>query len=408
MPIRRIKLALIAASLWAGGVVAADKTPALLLKAQRVFDGVELHQAAAVLVVDGKIKAIGDASQLKAKATQTIDLGDATLLPGLIELHGHVAFQHVPQNTVLAHGITTVRDVGGPLLPTAGGNGQLRLLTAGPIITVANGYPLPIFGHDHADQHQAHQHGHQNHNPIAITVASEQQARQTVKDLIAGGAAVIKIALEPGGEVGAPWSQHTSQTPTPWPMLSVDLVKAISDEAHQHGKLVSAHLSEEIGVSIALAGGVDEWAHMPCLAIADHLLQQAVQQKVKVVATLDTLSHCAGVFSNTQKLAALGAEILYGAELAHADIPWGIDAHELQLIMHLTGKTALETLQTATSKAGHQLGLAPLGTITAGAPADLIAVKGDALQNFKRLEYPDWVMSGGKVVINQFSSHQRR
>jgi imidazolonepropionase-like amidohydrolase len=402
MQIRRFKLALIAASLWAGGVVAADKTPALLLKAQRVFDGVELHQPAAVLVVDGKIKAIGDASQLKAKATQTIDLGDATLLPGLIELHGHLAFQHVPQNTVLAHGITTVRDVGGPLLPPTGGNGQLRLLSAGPIITVANGYPLPIFGHGHADAH----HGHQNHNPIAITVASEQQARQTVKDLIAGGAAVIKIALEPGGEVGAPWSQHPSEIPNPWPMLSVDLVKAISDEAHQHGKLVSAHLSEDIGVSIALAGGVDEWAHMPCLAISDHLLQQAVQQKVKVIATLDTLSHCSGIFSNTQKLAALGAEILYGAELAHADIPWGIDAHELQLMMHLTGKTALEILQTATSKAGQQLGLAPLGTISAGAPADLIAVKGDALQNFKRLEYPDLVMSGGKVVINQFSSHR--
>lgn len=402
MRIRRFKLALIAASLWAGGVVAADKTPALLLKAQRVFDGVELHQSAAVLVVDGKIKVIGDASQLKAKATQTIDLGDATLLPGLIELHGHLAFQQVPQNTVLAHGITTVRDVGGPLLPPTGGNGQLRLLSAGPIITVANGYPLPIFGHGHADAH----HGHQNHNPIAITVASEQQARQTVKDLIAGGAAVIKIALEPGGEVGAPWSQHSSETPTPWPMLSVDLVKAISDEAHQHGKLVSAHLSEEIGVSIALAGGVDEWAHMPCLAISDHLLQQAVQQKVKVVATLDTLSHCSGIFSNTQKLAALGVEILYGAELAHADIPWGIDAHELQLMMHLTGKTALETLQTATSKAGQQLGLAPLGTISAGAPADLIAVKGDAIQNFKRLEYPDLVMSGGKVLINQFSSHR--
>jgi imidazolonepropionase-like amidohydrolase len=144
---------------------------------------------------------------------------------------------------------------------------------------------------------------------------------------------------------------------------------------------------------------------MPCLAISDHLLQQAVQQKVKVIATLDTLSHCSGIFSNTQKLAALGAEILYGAELAHADIPWGIDAHELQLMMHLTGKTALEILQTATSKAGQQLGLAPLGTISAGAPADLIAVKGDALQNFKRLEYPDLVMSGGKVVINHFSTH---
>jgi imidazolonepropionase-like amidohydrolase len=44
-----------------------------------------------------------------------------------------------------------------------------------------------------------------------------------------------------------------------------------------------------------------------------------------------------------------------------------------------------------------------LGTLQPNAPADLIAVKGDALQNFKKLEYPDFVMSGGKVVVNNFN-----
>ena len=45
----------------------------------------------------------------------------------------------------------------------------------------------------------------------------------------------------------------------------------------------------------------------------------------------------------------------------------------------------------------------PLGTITSGAPADLVAIKGNPLDNFKILEYPDLVMSGGVIVLNNFA-----
>jgi imidazolonepropionase-like amidohydrolase len=44
-----------------------------------------------------------------------------------------------------------------------------------------------------------------------------------------------------------------------------------------------------------------------------------------------------------------------------------------------------------------------LGTLQAGAPADLIAVRGDVMQNFKPLEYPDLVISGGKIAVNYFN-----
>ncbi len=165
---------------------------------------------------------------------------------------------------------------------------------------------------------------------------------------------------------------------------------------------VTAHVGEKEGVALSLAGRVDEWAHVPCNPIEEALLKKAVEQGVTIVTTIDTLSHCPGIHANTAILAKLGAEFLYGAEIAHTDIPRGIDAQELHLMLHLTGMTPLELFQTATSKAGEYLGLAPLGTLTATAPADLIAVRGNPFENFKPLEYPDLVMSGGRIVVNRF------
>lgn len=368
----------------------------LLLKADRVFDGQVLQLNKAVLIVDDQIKAVGDYEQLKLQAEKVLDLGDATLLPGLIELHSHIRFQNIPEAVILEHGITTARDLGGPLLNSAPLPGQLRLLSAGPILTVPGGYPLNVFAHGH------HGHGQGDGKEIGVALSNVTEAQTAVGHLVANGASIIKVALEPGGESGAPWSQHSQHGHSQWPMLSGDLLKAITQTAHQAGKRVSAHLSENQGVKLALEAGVDEWAHMPCLKIDESLLKQAVTQGVTVISTLDTLSHCAGIHQNTERFAKWGGTILYGAEVAHNDIPWGFDSQELQLLMHLTGMTPLQALSVVTAKAGEYLGLAPLGCLVANAPADLVAVKGDALQKLKKLEYPDLVIAGGKIIKNNF------
>lgn len=393
-----VSLAVFSVSLsWAGGKVAVNgqhfsKQPPVLLTATRVFDGFALHTDYSILVADGKVAEIGPTKQIRKHGVRELNLGDATILPGFIEMHGHMAFQNIPRDTVLRHGITTVRDVGGPLLPPSGGNGSLRFLTSGPIITTPGGYPIPVFG----------QPGH-GHGEIAAAVETPEQAREVVRRLVKGGAAIIKIGLDPGGEAGAPWTTgHTPSVAPPWPMLSLETVKAIVDEAHKQGKQVAAHLSEPHGVELSLVAGIDEWSHIPCMEIPDNLLQQAVQQNIRIVTTIDALSHCPNIHQNTVKLAKLGARFFYGAEIAHTDIPWGIDAEELHLMMRLTGMTALTVFQTATSKAGAELGLAPLGTLTPGAPADIIAVKGNAFEKFKLLEYPDFVMSGGQEIVNRF------
>jgi hypothetical protein len=375
----------------------AEQT-AVLIHAARVFDGNSIRSNVSVLVTGGIIAKIDTREAFKSIDAKVIDLGEATLLPGFIELHAHLGYQQVPAEIVLKHGITTLRDVGGPLHKPYGGDGSLRILTSGPIITSVNGYPIPGMGAEN----------------IAIAVSSEQQARDTVRKLVDGGAVVIKVALEPGGEAGAPWmsghhhaghesplhkSVHSKNT---WPLLSEAIVRAIVDEAHKQGRKVTAHIGEAKGAKLAIDAGIDEWAHMPCDLIPEALLKRAAVQNVKIVTTLDTLSKCSGVAHNAETWAALGGEFLYGAEIAHPDIPWGIDAHELISLMHIAKMQVIDVLRSATSKSGQYLNIPLLGTIQPGAPADMIAVKGDPSHALKILEYPDFVMSGGNCIVNNF------
>ncbi len=388
---------------WANDRQETAKQERVLLKADRIFDGRTLHEDHALLIDNGKVIEIGPAPQIRKRGGKELDLGDATILPGFIDLHAHLALQNVSHHAVLRHGVTTVRDVGGPLWAPAGGDGSLRVLTTGPIITAPGGYPIPVFG-----QH-GHGGGDHSHSDVALAVETPDQAREAVRHLIQGGAVNIKIALEPGGEPGAPWTTgHAPSVMPPWPLLPLEIIQAIVDETHKLGKKVTAHVGEQQGVELALAAGVDEWAHVPCMEISGDLLQQAVQQGVRIVTTIDTLSLCPGVYSNTLRLAQLGAQFYYGAEIAHIEIPWGIDARELQLMLHLTGMTPLELFETATAKAGEALGLSPLGTLIVGAPADIIAVKGNAFENVKLLEYPDLVISGGRLIVNHFPSKKAK
>ncbi|MDO8334805.1 MAG: amidohydrolase family protein [Nitrosomonas sp.] len=312
----------------------------ILLHAARVFDGNNIRTNTSVLVMNGQIAQIGTRESFKTINALVIDLGNATILPGFIELHAHLSFQNIPADTVLKHGITTIRDLGGPVHKPYGGKGSLRVLTSGPIITAPDGYPIPNFGA----------------TGIATAVSTEEEAREAVRIHIRGGAVVIKVALEPGGEAGAPWSSghshghhkhqnamqpdhghkpvHNALSPKQaWPLLPENIVKAIVDEAHKHDRKVTAHIAETRGAEIAINAGVDEWAHIPCDIVPESLLKKAVARNVKIVTTLDTLARCSGVSRNASVLASLGAEFLYGAEIAHPDIPLGIDAQELIYMM---------------------------------------------------------------------------
>jgi imidazolonepropionase-like amidohydrolase len=353
-----------------------------VVAADRVFDGTRVLEHHAVAVSGDRIAAVAPVDRLPGPGQRIRFAG--TLLPGFIDLHGHPLLGQVPPETILRHGLTTIRDTGGPLLPPSGGDGRLRVLSAGPILTAPGGYPIPVFGPG-----------------AGLEVPDVQTARSAVGRLVAGGAALIKVALEPGGSPGAPWSGHQLGSPPPWPIPSLEVVRAIVEEAHAHGRIVSVHLSGPEGAARALDAGVDEWAHVPCDLIPPELVARAAAAGVRVVSTLDTQSHCTGAADNASQLVQAGIRLLYGTDLAHPDVPWGIDAQELQLMLH-AGRgalTPLEVLSAATARAGEHLGLAPLGRLVEGAPADLIGVRGNPLEQFKLLEYPDLVVSGGATIV---------
>jgi imidazolonepropionase-like amidohydrolase len=94
--------------------------------------------------------------------------------------------------------------------------------------------------------------------------------------------------------------------------------------------------------------------------------------------------------------------------MGHLDIPHGIDANEVHLGLHVgfhTGKdypTALAAaLASATREGGQYLGLAPLGQIAVGAPADLIVISTNVMANFKELEFPRYVLKDGAIVVER-------
>ncbi len=388
----------------------------LILSAARLFDGISFPQEnMAVLIEGNKVTKVDSPDKLSPLCSSRYDLGDATILPGLIESHAHITFQNVRKDKVLEHGITTVQDTGGPLQEVEGGQGSLRLLSVGPIIQAAGGYPLNVFGG-----------GVGGYDKIGIPVSSVAEAEKVVDDLVKGGATAIKIALEPGGEPGAPWMQPHGDQPvpaTPWNLLPQEIVNAIAAKAHSLGKRVIAHVGENEGFKRALNGGIDEFAHMPCAAIDDSLLLQAVQQGVTFVTTIDTLGSCVngsgmGIHSNTHKLTEIMAQnpgsksqFIYGSEIGHDNVPWGVNGEELHMMLHLTSGASIDfndvvnVIKSATSKAGERLGIFGLGTLTQGAPADIIAVRGNPFEKFKLLEYPDLVISGGRVVANSFKNH---
>jgi imidazolonepropionase-like amidohydrolase len=273
----------------------------VLVTAARLFDGRSFHQPGAVLVRGGKIVAVG--GRIDSRAGRTIALGDATILPGFVDLHVHIGRNPVGAAADLRGGVTTVRDLGAPIdaLRPPGWFAGLRVLTAGPLVSVAGGYPSIYWGPS-----------------LALNVRDPEDARRAVRSLVRRGAAVIKIALDTtaGGA----------------PMLAVAEVRAIVAEAHAHGRRVTAHALGHEAVARALAGGVDELAHTPCGADGEQI-RTLVRRRLPVVSTLHVEqlvnSGCLGV---AQSFVRRGGNLLYGTDVGNRGIPFGIDVTELRLL----------------------------------------------------------------------------
>ncbi|HVF28169.1 MAG TPA: amidohydrolase family protein [Pyrinomonadaceae bacterium] len=395
-------------------------TQTLVVRAARMLDVTsgQIIPNAVVVVENGFIKSVN--TPAPPTGAQTIDLGDMTLLPGLMDMHTHLTFDiegewlhravtstagddalrgaRNARNTLLA-GFTTVRDVGsGDFVDVALMRATGQGFIPGPRIFPA-GHSLGITG-GHCDA-TGYAPGVLEQGPEKGIADGPDAAIRAARYQIKHGAKVIKICATAGvlsleGPVGA--QQFSEQE-----------MRAIVEEAARHGLKVAAHAHGTEGIIAAVRAGVASVEHGSMLS--DEAIELMKQRGTYLVPTtyladairLDALP--APIRAKAEYVLPLakaslqrairgGVKIAFGTDAAV--IPHGQNAKEFNALV-TKGMTPLDAIRTATVNAADLLGVSDRGVIAAGRLADLIGVPGDPLQNVRALEDVRFVMKGGAV-----------
>ncbi len=404
----------------------------LLARRLLVGDG-EVVDHAGVLLADGLIQAAGPAAAVgRPEGVEVIDLGDGTVLPGLIDVHNHVTFSgdmrvvqqvvahdtdamleqgRVNAGNLLAAGITTVRDLG------ALGNTAFRLAreiadgrTAGPELLPSTAQLTTPTGPNFA---------------LGGGCADLPAARDRIDADIDAGARVVKIIVT--GSV-----TDTASDPTA-AVFDDDTVAGIVDYAHARGLLVAAHAHGTAGMAQALRCGVDTLEHASFLThvstvdsgtLGAHTEQPGVttlpdqatvdllaERRPWIVPTLATAWAHSQVDRATpsslrdlqHRLAAARLMVERGLPLVAGTDGGGPGCPNLSLVVEIeqlerAGLSTTDALAAATGQAAKCLGLADRGLLRPGLRADLIAVPADPRQHLDVLRAPRLVVLGGQTV----------
>jgi len=384
---------------------------------------------AVILVQGDRITAVGTNVPVPAGAT-VVDLSGATVLPGFIDAHVHLAFrtigdgdwQHaglteMPSQLALlgaAHaqqtleaGFTTVRVVGTAHF------GDIALRNAinagwipGPRI-VAAGISFGIRG-GHCDETNGLQPEALDHEGgIEVGVADGiEEVRNAVRYMVKYGADVIKICAT-GGVLSLTDSVGVQQ-------YTEDEMRAIVETATQLDRRVAAHAHGSAGIKAAVRAGVTSIEHGSILdAEAVALMKQHGTWLVPTLLagfTVESLATAGRLpppiaakslaiaprHRNSFKLAVdAGVKIALGTDAGV--MKHGTNAREFGLMVRY-GMTPMQAIVAGTSNGATLLGLErDVGTIAVGKYADLVAVRGDPIQTISTLEHVDFVMKGGAV-----------
>jgi imidazolonepropionase-like amidohydrolase len=411
------------AFLMAAASLTAQPARTVVLHAARLLD-VETGMLVApgeVLVQGDRIAAVGSAVNHPAGA-QIVDLGDTTLLPGLIDAHVHL-FLHpgaedlqtvqesVPQRTILATlaarddlmaGFTAERDMGtegAGAADTAVRDAINEGLIPGPRLRISGNAISILGGHEDAIGYNPEQHV----LPNATWANSADQLVSVIREQFKLGADFIKV-YETGRD-----SVSDGKLTTPYQYTEAEMTAAVR-EAARVGKHVAVHASGEPGTLYAARAGVVSIDH--AFQLSDETMRIMHEKQIFAVPTFTIVEYFgdhaatpaqAARERQTQdmharellKQLAAGVPIAMGSDVG--PFPHGTQAREFALMVKF-GMTPLAALQAGTINGAKLLGWqGQIGVLKAGYLADIIAVPGNPLTDVGVLQKVAFVMKGGIV-----------
>lgn len=307
----------------------------MVIRSVALFDGETLREAPVdVTILDDRIAAIDE--------VDTPAVG--TVTPGIIDSHVHVGF-HSPA-ALARNGVTAALDLGWPLeqVRALAAEPGASIRYAGPMLTAPGGYPIGAAWAPAG---------------TGAPIASPDDAKRTVGELIAAGASIVKIAQEP----------------RQGPVLTDDCLDAVVAAAHAQGLLVASHLGSAHELMRALAAGVDVLAHG---LWSDEPVPGSALELMRDVIVIPTLRIAASGprLRSIRQMIEHGATITYGTDLGDPPTTPGLDPHEIAL-MRSCGMTQQQVLASATSVPADRFGWRGRGRIEVGGRADLVLFDGD-------------------------------
>ncbi len=400
------------------------ETRLVVLHAARLLqiDTGTLLQPGEVLIGGDRIRAVGTAVD-HPRGAQVIDLGDQTLMPGLIDAHVHL-FLHpgaedlqtveesVPWRVILAEqaakadllaGFTAERDMGTEGAGSADTSIRDAInagLILGPRMRISGNAIDVLGGHEDANRYNPAQHVLSN----ADYANSAEQIVEVMREQHKEGSDFAKI-YETGEDRMIDGELHT-----PYQYTAAQLTAAV-EEAHRLGVTVGVHAMGEPGTLYAAQAGVASIDH--ATQLSDETIRLMREKRIFAVPTFTIFDYFAHhresqdqaaseaslldyKIREFKKQVAAGVPFAVGSDVG--PFPHGTQAHELTLMVQY-GMTPLAALQADLINGAQLLGWqGQIGELKPGYLADIVAVPGNPLDTIAVVEHVSFVMKGGAVV----------